>query len=136
MVDRRLVDEWLGKADEDFGFASINLDEDRPFFPQICFHFHQAAEKYLKAYIVANVLAFRKAHDLVLLLQTCGAHDESAQQLRDACEYLSAFYVETRYPVHWPTHFSRDEARRARECTRQIRDWVDARIRPSPTPPS
>ena len=69
MVDRRLVDEWLGKADEDFGFASINLDEDRPFFPQICFHFHQAAEKYLKAYIVANVLAFRKAHDLVLLLQ-------------------------------------------------------------------
>lgn len=41
MVDRRLVDEWLGKADEDFGFASINLDEDRPFFPQICFHFHR-----------------------------------------------------------------------------------------------
>ena len=26
MVDRRLVDEWLGKADEDFGFASINVD--------------------------------------------------------------------------------------------------------------
>ena len=25
MVDRRLVDEWLGKADEDFGFASINV---------------------------------------------------------------------------------------------------------------
>jgi hypothetical protein len=26
VVDRRLVDEWLGKADEDFGFASINVD--------------------------------------------------------------------------------------------------------------
>jgi hypothetical protein len=26
MVDRRLVDEWLGKADEDFGFVSINVD--------------------------------------------------------------------------------------------------------------
>lgn len=51
MVDRVLVREWLEKAEEDLEFARINLEEGKVFFAQICFHFHQAAEKYLKAYI-------------------------------------------------------------------------------------
>jgi hypothetical protein len=25
MVDRKIVEEWVGKADEDFGFARVNL---------------------------------------------------------------------------------------------------------------
>ena len=49
MVDREIIDEWLAKADEDFDFARINLEEEKPFFAQICFHFHQSAEKYIKA---------------------------------------------------------------------------------------
>jgi len=48
MVDPRIIKEWLDKADEDFGFADSNLQEDSTFYAQICFHFHQAAEKYLK----------------------------------------------------------------------------------------
>jgi HEPN domain-containing protein len=60
MVDPKVVNEWITKADEDFEFARINLEEHKPFFSQICFHFHQAAEKYLKAYIVANDLEFKK----------------------------------------------------------------------------
>jgi len=54
MADIEIISEWLKKADEDFQFALINLKEQRPFYAQICFHFHQVAEKYLKAYIVAN----------------------------------------------------------------------------------
>ena len=52
MVDSQIVREWLSRADEDFKFASVNLEEEKPFYAQICFHFHQASEKYLKAYIV------------------------------------------------------------------------------------
>jgi len=37
-----------------FAFAKVNLEERKPFFAQICFHFHQAAEKYLKAFIIAR----------------------------------------------------------------------------------
>lgn len=58
MVDIRIFQEWLDKAGEDFAFALVNLQEGKPFFSQICFHFHQAAEKYLKAYIVAWGLDF------------------------------------------------------------------------------
>ena len=65
MVDPHIVREWLDKADEDFRFAEINIKEDRGFYSQICFHFHQAAEKYLKACIIAFELEFKKIHDLI-----------------------------------------------------------------------
>jgi HEPN domain-containing protein len=60
MVETKMIQERINKADEDFEFASINLKERKPFYAQICFHFHQAAEKYLKAYVVAHGLEFRK----------------------------------------------------------------------------
>lgn len=53
MVDQEIIKGWLTKADDDFEFARINLEEEKPFFAQICFHFHQAAEKYLK-FIIQN----------------------------------------------------------------------------------
>jgi hypothetical protein len=50
MAALRIVKEWIQKADEDFYFAKSCLQEGRPYYAQICFHFHQAAEKYLKSY--------------------------------------------------------------------------------------
>lgn len=49
MADPAVVREWLHKADEDFRFAEANLREESEFYAQLCFHFQQAAEKYLKA---------------------------------------------------------------------------------------
>lgn len=45
MADIEIISDWLKKADEDFQFAVVNLREQKPFYAQICFHFHQAAEK-------------------------------------------------------------------------------------------
>ena len=45
MVDIEIIRDWVKKADEDFQFAVLNLKEQNPFYAQICFHFHQAAEK-------------------------------------------------------------------------------------------
>ena len=77
MVDSQIIQEWVDKADDDFDFARINLKEGKSFFSQICFHFQQSAEKYLKAYIIAKGLEFRKTHDLPLLLKFCIAKDSS-----------------------------------------------------------
>jgi HEPN domain-containing protein len=71
MADPQIIIEWIAKANDDFEFARVNLEEDKHFFSQICFHFHQAAEKYLKAFIVANDLEFKKIHDLPVLLKIC-----------------------------------------------------------------
>jgi HEPN domain-containing protein len=120
MVDPQIIHEWLGKANEDFEFALANLKEDKPFSAQICFHFQQAAEKYLKTYIVAKELEFRKIHDLPLLLKICISNDPSLEELQGDCEYLTAFYVETRYPIHWPTNFSRKNHRKHLELPTRL----------------
>lgn len=79
MADSRIVAEWLEKADEDLLFA-ISIIEDSTFYAQICFHFHQAAEKYLKAAVIAFDLEFRKIRDLPVLLK--GSESETSSRLR------------------------------------------------------
>lgn len=54
MQNEEVVKEWIEKAEEDFGFASTSI-EHTDYFAQICFHFQQAAEKYLKAFVTAQV---------------------------------------------------------------------------------
>jgi len=70
MADPQIIGEWLKKADEDLEFA-ISVIEDSTFYAQICFHFHQAAEKYLKSFIIARDLEFKKINDLTVLLKSC-----------------------------------------------------------------
>lgn len=82
MADTKVVQEWLEKADEDFNFASSNLIEKDSFFAQICFHFQQAAEKYLKSFIVAYDLEFEKIHNLLHLLEICARKDSSLNSLQ------------------------------------------------------
>lgn len=128
MVDTEIIHEWLAKADEDFEFARINLEEGKSFFAQICFHFQQAAEKYLKSYVIAHELEFLKIHDLPLLLKICLSKDPSFGQIREDCEYLTTFYVDTRYPVHWPTRFSRQETEKAFLSVKRIQSLVRSKL--------
>lgn len=125
MSQNDLVKKWLEKANEDFGFSNSYLEDmEAGYHPQICFHFQQSAEKYLKAYIVANKLEFRKIHDLPALLKICEKHDKTLNCLFEACEFLTDFYVDTRYPVQWPAEISRKEAERARDSAAMIRNTI------------
>ena len=123
MVDPRLIQEWLQKADEDLEFAA-SIIEDSPFFAQICFHFQQAAEKYLKTIVVADDLEFQKIHDLVTLLKICLDRRPELIRLMPECILLSRFYIDTRYPVHWPTDYTKDKAFEAKAAAEAIRDYV------------
>ncbi len=123
MVDRRLVDEWLNKADEDFGFAS-SVVEVSPYYAQLCFHYQQAAEKYLKAYTVARELEFKKTHDLIDLLNSCREKDPSLSAIVPDCTFLNRFYIDTRYPVHWPSHYTKDDVLKAKQAAVNISEAV------------
>lgn len=125
MADPKLIQEWLRKADEDLGFAA-SIIEDSPFYAQICFHFQQAAEKYLKAIIVADDLEFQKIHDLVMLLKSCLGRRPELIRLMPDCKLLNRFYIDTRYPVHWPTDYTKDKAILAQKAAEAIRDTVKA----------
>lgn len=128
MRKNNIYKEWLKKAEEDFGFAKIGLKESR-YYAQICFHFHQAAEKYLKAFIIVNHLDFRPVHNLIELLNICKNKDHRIEELEEACQYLNAFYIDTRYPVHWPTQYDRKTAVNAMKSAQKIRDWIKTALR-------
>jgi HEPN domain-containing protein len=119
MVDPQIVKEWLSKADEDYNFASSIL-HDSSFYAQLCFHFHQAAEKYLKAFIVANGLEFKKIHDLIVLHKICLTKEPSIEPLLDDCKVLNRYYIDTRYPVHWQNEYSKNEALKAQKASGNI----------------
>ena len=123
MMQPEIAKEQLNKAEEDFGFAFVSI-ENTEFFSQICFHFQQSAEKYLKAYIVAAELPFRLVHSLLELVKICKNHDLSAKEIEDACHYLNPFYIDTRYPVHWPTNYDKNIAREAKAATITVKNWV------------
>lgn len=124
MADLKIIKEWLSKADEDFDFAVINLKEGNNFYAQICFHFHQAAEKYLKAFIIAYDLELDKIHNLVTLIKRCAAKETSFLSLLDYSIFLNTFYIDTRYPVHWPTDHTKEKALKAKECAEKIANTI------------
>ena len=129
MVDPRVIIEWLQKADEDLEFAT-SVVEESTFYAQICFHFHQASEKYLKSFIIAQGLEFKKIHDLQMLLKACLLKDSHLQELMDDCIFLNRFYIDTRYPVHWPTQYTKEEAFKAKKAAEHIRDVIKSALEP------
>jgi HEPN domain-containing protein len=124
MVDAEILQEWISKAEDDFQFARISLSEKKPFYAHICFLYQQSAEKYLKALTLAHGLRFQKTHDLAALLQNCLEKAPAIESLTDDCDLLATFYVETRYPVHWPATFTQDDAELAHRAADRIRSFV------------
>ncbi|MDI6735488.1 MAG: HEPN domain-containing protein [bacterium] len=122
-MQTEIIKEWIEKAEEDFGFASTSI-EHTDYFAQICFHFQQAAEKYLKAFIIANELEFRPIHNLLELLEICREKESEISEIEEDCRYLNPFYIDTRYPVHWPTHYDKETAIKARDSVKEIRKWI------------
>jgi HEPN domain-containing protein len=124
MADPKIVREWLQKADEDLNFAKSNLQEENNYYAQICFHFHQASEKYLKSYIVAYDLEFEKTHNLIQLLTICSSQDSEILSLMKECERLNTAYIDTRYPVHWPVDYTRDKTLSMKKDAEKIEETI------------
>ena len=119
----RIVSEWLRKADADMGLAEHLLSEKAPFYNAIAFNCQQAAEKFIKAFLVWAQVDFPKTHDLTELLALAAPiNDYLAAQLREATA-LTPYGVELRYPGDRPDA-SPAEAREAVRLARKVRDAV------------
>lgn len=122
-VSRELVREWLRKAEEDFEVAEYLVSHDQPYFGTIGFHAQQAAEKYIKAFLVHHEVEFPKTHDLDKLLDLMATVAPSlAESLRDMT-VLSVYGVEIRYPADIP-EMSLVDAETAVELAGRVRDAV------------
>ncbi len=94
----RLARQWLVKAERDLLAAERSLVGSPPLRDVATYHWQQAAEKALKAFLTWHNRPFRKSHDLLYLLQECEAVDYAFSQLEDAGILLNPYVTEFRYP--------------------------------------
>ena len=128
-VQRELVKQWLDKAEEDLGVAKLLVSKKGGFFGSVAFHAQQAAEKFLKAFLVHHQIEFVKTHDLESLLELVARVDSQlAKGLQDVVS-LNPYGVEIRYPGDIPG-VSKTDAKKAVELSKKVQSSILARLKP------
>ena len=116
------VTEWFICADMDFVSAEHLLTLHPQPLEIICFHCQQAAEKYLKGYLVSKgETEPPKTHDLVLLRMECLKSDKDFETISRACEVLTRYGVQPRYPNEM--EITEKDMQKALEYVKQIRGF-------------
>ena len=120
-----LVKGWLLKAKSDIANAEMCLASNQAL-DTACFHAQQAAERSLKAYLIANDLDFPFIHNLEKLLELCAQNDETFLTLKLLCQELTPYAVGLRYDNEfWP---SAETAQEALNAALTIKGFVDERL--------
>ena len=119
-----LVRGWLRKAQSDLVAMDTLLKAGS--LDAATFHAQQAAEKYIKAFLLNADVEFPYTHNLERLVEICCAVDPSFEELVDVVESLTPYAVELRYDAEfWP---SDEEVKDARSRTLKVRDFVVGRL--------
>jgi HEPN domain-containing protein len=85
------------------------------------FHAQQSVEKSIKAVLSANMIEFRRTHDLVALLDLLIDHKLPEPPEADWLDELNPYAVEARYGTINPSGLDRARVLRAVE---QVLDWA------------
>ena len=101
-VLRDLVEQWIAKADADYRAAERLAADSEPIREVIAFHCQQAAEKYVKAFLVRHQVEFPKTHSLERLLDLVAPISPKLAGLLEETEALTPYGVEIRYPGDFP----------------------------------
>jgi HEPN domain-containing protein len=99
MDNRHAADAWFEQASSDLRAAEFLASEMQPTPVEIvCYHCEQAAEKYLKGYLVLNGVTPQRTHDLSVLGAACSEFSKSFDDAADKFAALSEYAVHIRYP--------------------------------------
>ncbi|MEA2075233.1 MAG: HEPN domain-containing protein [Euryarchaeota archaeon] len=122
-----LIQSWLKKAEKDLLTAKHELSFADAVTESICFHSQQAAEKYLKAYLVLLGIPFTKTHEIGELVTKCENKDKEMSALKEEADKLTDYAIEIRYPEEWiePTL---EESREAFEMANKVKEIILNRI--------
>ena len=124
---RDLVEQWIAKADVDYRAAERLVADSEPIREAIAFHCQQAAEKYLKAFLVRHQVEFPKTHSLERLLDLVAPVSPELAASLEATEALTPYGVEIRYPGDFPELLPGQE-RTVLELASRAREAVMARL--------
>ena len=91
------ADQWFTVGGHDLQSAKLLFEQQGPT-DTITVLIQQAAEKYLKGYLLARGWKLKKTHDLELLVAEAAKLDKAFEQFLDLARTLSGYYLRNRYP--------------------------------------
>jgi HEPN domain-containing protein len=121
-----LVKLWQVKAENDLKTIENEFGAETPVTDTICFHAQQAAEKYLKSYLVSKQVPFRNTHSITEILRSCIEIDTEFEELSFAV-FLTAYAVDLRYPDDFYIP-DISEAREAFRIAKEVKSFVEKKI--------
>lgn len=101
--------DWLRLAERDWQRVGRLLDEHDPELAGFCLQ--QAAEKFLKAFLLSQGWQLRRIHNLDALLDDAITYDASLGDFRGVCQKITAFYFVERYPFVVETGMTEGDVR-------------------------
>lgn len=119
--DEVLAGEWFKKAEHGLLNVRNNLAATDIPTDTVCFHCHQAAEKYLKGFLAWHAVPPDRTHNLEELLQSCAAIEPSLNSLRVLANSLNTYAVDVRYPDTPYADPTLPETHDAHDAAREIR---------------
>lgn len=113
--------EWMTRAEANLALAKVIAPG--VLFEDLCFQAQQAAEKALKAVLIARSGKCPFVHDLDRLLADISTLGLEVSEELDAASVLSRYAVETRYPGLQPA-VTQEEYRLAIAMSEEVLAWA------------
>ena len=117
------VQQWLNRAHKDLAAGELLLKGAFEDYENVGFHSQQAAEKFIKAFLVCHQIEFSKTHNIALLRQLIASVDPELVKTLAGADALTPYGVEFRYPGDLPS-VSRTDGEKAVRLAEQTRDLI------------
>ena len=123
--ESRYPADWLRLAERDWKRVERLLDEHDPELAGFCLQ--QAAEKFLKAFLLSRGWQLRRIHNLDTLLDDAITYDASFEDFRGVCQKITAFYFVERYPFIVETGMVEEDVRSSLEQVKELIEKLRAK---------
>ena len=121
------------KADSDLENAALCVTSGVSL-DTACFHAQQAAEKLLKAYLMAYGLPAPFTHNIKKLVELCEQHNSAFQAMKSLGQALTPYAVHLRYDEDfWP---SEQETATALQSAQTLRAFIIPLLPATMQPPT
>ncbi len=114
--------EWLNRAHSNLRRATVKVPD--VYLEDLCFDAQQAAEKAIKAVLIAAKITFPAIHDLARLLAVLEQSGEEIPRAVANAARLTRFAVSTRYPG-FTEPVATEAYEEAVEIAEQVVVWAD-----------
>lgn len=127
MDNRDMAKRWFNKENNDLASGNYLLTTPDPSTDIICFHSQQAAEKYLKGFLVFHDVEAPRIHGIEELM--CEKIDSEFSKLYDIGSDLSGYAVEVRYPTEVDNEITLEEAQHALEIAGKFKKFIFTKLK-------